>query len=67
MPQILWTRFLMLLALFVPALAFAQAQAGPPRADWSFAWLLALALAILLSVAIWAWTRRIYPPRKLGP
>ncbi len=66
MPQILWTRFLMLLALFVPGLAFAQAQAAP-RPDFSFGWLLLIAAGLLFSVAIWAWTRRAHPPRKLGP
>jgi hypothetical protein len=68
MLQTLWTRFLTLLALFLPTLAFAQqAQGGMPGPDFGFVWLLLVALAMLLAVTLWAWTRRTNPPRRFGP
>ena len=66
MLESLFARFLIVLSLFVPALAFAQGRAvGGYRFAW--VWVIGLAMAVLFGVALWSWTRMRHPPRKLGP
>jgi len=58
-------RFVVVSWPWTPVGVLAQQGAAPHRFVW--AWVLVVALGLLLSVTVWSWIRASHPARKLGP